>query len=171
MSSNSYPVLSIRVCVCSVLWLYGSALQALLSMGFSREKYWTALSFPRPGDLPDPGPLHHRWIFHPCTTHTPRLNCACVTALSFQPKTFLKKKLLTFAGYKGHFVFVLFFFLDAVCIFFPPLIQEVLNDYHVEHCAANLGRWKQKPSLDSAIKSFTEHYTQTLILESAKGHV
>ena len=29
--------------------------QAPLSMGFSREEYWSGLSFPSPGDLPDPG--------------------------------------------------------------------------------------------------------------------
>ena len=31
------------------------ACQALLSMEFSRQKYWSGLSFPSPGDLPDPG--------------------------------------------------------------------------------------------------------------------
>ena len=31
-----------------------SPLQAPLSMGFSRQ-YWSGLSFPPPGDLPDPG--------------------------------------------------------------------------------------------------------------------
>ena len=25
------------------------------SMGFSRQEYWSGLSFPSPGDLPDPG--------------------------------------------------------------------------------------------------------------------
>ena len=29
--------------------------QAHLSMGFSRQVYWSALPFPSPGDLPDPG--------------------------------------------------------------------------------------------------------------------
>ena len=29
--------------------------QALLSMGFSRQKYWSRLPFPIPGDLTDPG--------------------------------------------------------------------------------------------------------------------
>ena len=29
--------------------------QAPLSMGFSRQEYWTGLSFPSPGDLPHPG--------------------------------------------------------------------------------------------------------------------
>jgi len=30
------------------------ARQAPLSMGFSRQEYWSGLSFPSPGDLPDP---------------------------------------------------------------------------------------------------------------------
>ena len=29
--------------------------QAPLSMGFSRQEYWSVLPFPFPGDLPDPG--------------------------------------------------------------------------------------------------------------------
>ena len=31
------------------------ACQAPLSMGFSRQEYWSGWSFPSPGDLPDPG--------------------------------------------------------------------------------------------------------------------
>ena len=31
------------------------SLLALLSMGFSRQGYWSGLPFPSPGDLPDPG--------------------------------------------------------------------------------------------------------------------
>ena len=31
------------------------AYQASLSMGFSRQNYWSGLPFPSPGDLPDPG--------------------------------------------------------------------------------------------------------------------
>ena len=30
------------------------AQQALSSMGFSRQEYWSGLPFPSPGDLPDP---------------------------------------------------------------------------------------------------------------------
>ena len=30
-------------------------LQAPLSMGFSRQEYWSGLPYPLPGDLPDPG--------------------------------------------------------------------------------------------------------------------
>ena len=35
--------------------LWTAAHQAPLSMGFSREEYWSGLPFPPPGDLPDPG--------------------------------------------------------------------------------------------------------------------
>ena len=56
------------------------AYQAPLSMGFSRQEYWSGLPFPSPGDLPNPGieprspalepdaltsepPGKHEWIF------------------------------------------------------------------------------------------------------------
>ena len=32
-----------------------AAHQAPLSMGFSRQEYWSGLTFPSPGNLPDPG--------------------------------------------------------------------------------------------------------------------
>ena len=35
--------------------LWTVACQALLSMGFSRQKYWSGLPFPSPRNLPDPG--------------------------------------------------------------------------------------------------------------------
>ena len=31
------------------------AYRAPLSMGFSRQQYWSGLPFPSPGDLPNPG--------------------------------------------------------------------------------------------------------------------
>ena len=38
---------------CATLWTV--AHQASLSMGFSRQEYWSGLPCPPPGDLPDPG--------------------------------------------------------------------------------------------------------------------
>ena len=35
--------------------LWTVAYQAPLSMGFSRQEYWSGLPFPSPGDLPDLG--------------------------------------------------------------------------------------------------------------------
>ena len=51
------------VCVCVKLLsrvrlfvtLWTVAHQAPLSMGFSRQEYWSGLPFPSPGDLPNPG--------------------------------------------------------------------------------------------------------------------
>ena len=39
----------------SCLTVRAAALQAPLSMGFSRPEHWSGLPFPSPGDLPDPG--------------------------------------------------------------------------------------------------------------------
>ena len=55
-------VLEYNACMLSWSVMLGSlqpsgtvARQASLSMGFSRQEYWSELSFPPPGDLPDPG--------------------------------------------------------------------------------------------------------------------
>ena len=46
------------VCVLSLIRLFVTpwtvTQQAPLSMGFSRQEYWSGLLFPSPGDLPDP---------------------------------------------------------------------------------------------------------------------
>jgi len=42
-----------RVWLFAISWTV--AFQAPLSMGFSRQEYWSELPFPPPGDLPDPG--------------------------------------------------------------------------------------------------------------------
>ena len=54
-----------HACLFAALWTV--ARQALLSMEFSRQEYWSRLSFPTTGDLPDPGiePMSHcRRIFY-----------------------------------------------------------------------------------------------------------
>ena len=40
---------------CNMLTLSPVRLLAPLSMGFSRQEYWSGSPFPSPGDLPDPG--------------------------------------------------------------------------------------------------------------------
>ena len=42
-------------CVRLCTTLQTAAHQAPLSIGFSRQEYWSGLPFPSPGDLPDPG--------------------------------------------------------------------------------------------------------------------
>ena len=48
-----------QACVLSHVQLFAAAwivtCQAPLSMGFSRQEYWSGLLCPPPGDLPDPG--------------------------------------------------------------------------------------------------------------------
>ena len=45
------------------------AFQAPLSMGLPRQEYWSGLSFPSPGDFPEPGIkpylLYCRWVVYP----------------------------------------------------------------------------------------------------------
>ena len=42
-----------HVLLCATLW--AAARQAPLSMGLSRQEYWSGLPCPPSGDLPDPG--------------------------------------------------------------------------------------------------------------------
>ena len=58
-------ILKLCVCVCVCVWslsrvrLFATpwtiACQSPLSMGFSRQEFWSGLSFPSPEDLPEPG--------------------------------------------------------------------------------------------------------------------
>ena len=47
------------MCVLSHVWLFVTLWtvthQSSLSVGFSKHKYWSGLSFPPPGDIPNPG--------------------------------------------------------------------------------------------------------------------
>ena len=51
---QSAVLCSVTSVIAVSLWPY-VACQAPLSMGFSRQEYWSGLPFPSPGDLPDPG--------------------------------------------------------------------------------------------------------------------
>ena len=53
---SNYPsVLSCFSCIQLFVTLWPVAHQAPLSMGFSRQEYWSRLPCLPPGDLPDPG--------------------------------------------------------------------------------------------------------------------
>ena len=47
--------MSVALSYLTLTTLWTVAAQVPLSMGFSREEYWSGLPFPSPGDLPDPG--------------------------------------------------------------------------------------------------------------------
>ena len=51
----SYCEVSSLSCVQLFATPWTVAHQALPSMGFSRQEYWSGLPFPSPGALPDPG--------------------------------------------------------------------------------------------------------------------
>ena len=50
------------VWLCVILWNV-VAHHASLSIGFSRQEYWSALPFPPPRDLPNPEPTSHLLLF------------------------------------------------------------------------------------------------------------
>ena len=49
---------AVHVKLLRCVWLFGTTwtitLEAALSVGFSRQEYWSGLPWPSPGDLPDP---------------------------------------------------------------------------------------------------------------------
>ena len=61
MKSQLFWVLpsAVHMCTLSHVQLFATprtvALEAPLSVGFHRQEYWSALPFPPPGDLPNPG--------------------------------------------------------------------------------------------------------------------
>ena len=57
-TSRARVCVCVGVCTCALSHSAVSdsvAHQAPLSMGFSRQEYWSGLPFPPPGDLPHPG--------------------------------------------------------------------------------------------------------------------
>ena len=59
--------------------------QASLSVGFSRQEYWSGLPFPSPGDLPDPGiePRSPALQGDALTSEPPGKPCTLVYELDF----------------------------------------------------------------------------------------
>ena len=61
LHSRRWLVVYVSACACSVscarhfVTARTVTRQAPLSMGFSRQEYWSGLLFPLPGDLSDPG--------------------------------------------------------------------------------------------------------------------
>ena len=90
------PVLSMCRCACYIIsimsdsvTLWTITLQASLSMGFSRQEFWSGLPFPPPGDLLDPEklnlhllwPLQCRQILYHWTTEEAQSQCSSVYML------------------------------------------------------------------------------------------
>ena len=83
-----------RVRLFATLWTV--AHQAPLSMGFSRQEYWSGLPFPSPGDLPDPGiePGSPTLEADALTSEPPRKRNkqSSLESPSFLPKHFISKE-------------------------------------------------------------------------------
>ena len=60
-------------CVCLFVTKWTIARQAPLSMGFSKQEYWSGLPFPSPGDLPNP-------VIEPLSVMSPALTGGFFTA-------------------------------------------------------------------------------------------
>ena len=78
-----------------------AACQAPLSMGFSRQEYWSGLPFPSPGDLPDPGMEPRSPALQADSLPTKlqfdyRINVYCTS--------FKKQTVRRFCGNKLHFI-------------------------------------------------------------------
>ena len=71
-----------HVQLCVTLWT--TAHQAPLSMGFSRQEYWSGLPCPPPGDLPNPG--MNLGLPH-CRQNLFCLNCQVIAGLFVTPQT------------------------------------------------------------------------------------
>ena len=88
-------ILSHFSCVPLLVTLWTVARQAPLSMGFSRQEYWSGLPCPPPGALPDPG-------ITPCTV-TPFTTGASLEAHSFNTLQIFLEHLLCARCYTGHY--------------------------------------------------------------------
>ena len=56
--SSVHGILQARILEWVAMPSWTAARQAPLSMGFSRQEYWSGLPFPSPGNFPDPGIEH-----------------------------------------------------------------------------------------------------------------
>ena len=103
------------------------ARQAPLSMGFSRQEYWSGLPDPPPGDLPDPGiePVSLNIYLH-------RQVGSLSLAPSGKPDLATKQHQIAsgFAGPKLFiylFIFKRYFIIRTIFIFFTSTCVNLLN--------------------------------------------
>jgi len=94
-----------------------------LSMGFSRQEYWSGLPFPPPGDLPNPG-------IKPMSPEPPAF--PALTGRFFTTKSPRKPPNLTISSgnnfiYSFHFIESGLFPTCPACVFIKSVIHEVTS--------------------------------------------
>ena len=104
-----------RVRLFAALWTV--AYQAPLSMGFSRQEYWSGLLFPSPEDLPDPGIEPRSATLQADTLHSIPLASCMYLVGTFHPFTF--KVIINMYDSISVFLIVLGLFF---CRCFPSLV-------------------------------------------------
>ena len=107
--------------------LWTAVCQAPLSMGFSRQEYWSGLPFPPPGDLPDPG-------IEPVSLKSPVLAGRFFTA---QERDFIWKqsfRMITWST--GPLIQFIYIFDHATCQNFSSLTRDWTHALSSEKCNA-----------------------------------
>ena len=101
-TSSASPVISpfSPIQLCATLWTV--VCHALLSMGFSRQEYWSGLPFPSSGERPNPGiepacltfpalagrvPYHQRHLRSSVCRWADRFTFLCLSLLVYQRET------------------------------------------------------------------------------------
>ena len=87
-----------HACMLNYVWFFATpwtpAQQAPLSMGFSRQDYWSRLSFPPPGDLPNPG-------IEPMSPASPSLQANLYLWATWASKVTLKEMITNHPAYEN----------------------------------------------------------------------
>ena len=118
-------------CVCLFATLWTAGCRAPLSMGFSRQDYWSELSCPSPGNLPDPG-------IKPASPVSPTLAGGVFTTSATWEALFLFCRyvhlcLILDSTYKWyHMVFVFFWLtlLGMISISFHVAINGIISFFY-----------------------------------------
>ena len=89
--------------------LWTIAHQAPLSMGFSRQEYWSGLPFPSPGDLPNPG----------TEPESPRVSSIAGGFFTAEPPGYLSLQMARF----HFFLWLIFRYIYAPHLLYPFLCR------------------------------------------------
>ena len=132
-------------CVCvpscfSNVWLFVTswtvAVQAPLSVGFSRQEYWSGLLCPAPGDLPDPG------IESPSLASPALASGFFTTSPTWEAQFTISTlyQIRNYAAFPKHFFLHTSMFSYGIVIS-SPLFHLVVCAYSLSHVGLFLTSW------------------------------